>query len=389
MASHLPALSRGVESSRAISPQEWTEAVIRAAEQPGFVRPVFQPIVDLRRGVVCGFEMLARFVGPPEATPDVWFAQAAHCGVAAQLEARMIRAGLGARSALPQNCFLTINVAPEALATPEVQAALAEHTRLHGIVIELTEHSRADIESMSFHLPPLRTRGAMIAIDDVGSGYSGLQQIGTLRPEFVKVDRALVTGLHEDPAKREMVESLGAVANRIDAWVVAEGVESQAEIEALIRMKVPLGQGFVLARPEPAMVGPEVGLSGWIKQQDLNVDSEGSHGLLWRDRPAVAADAGRVEIQAEFRADPEAGHLAVLDERHRPIGLIGRERYFAGEQLPSKPLLAVADDDPADLARRAMSRPAATRFDPLVCCDETGRYVGLIQIERLVEILAT
>lgn len=225
----------------ALPPEEWADALLRA-RRPGAVRPVFQPIVDLRRGVVCGYEMLARFVGPPEAPPDVWFRRAGEHGMAIELEAKMIKVGLEARESLPDNCFLTINLDPASLPDPQVQAALAHHKRLHGVVIELTEHSRADAEEILERLAEIRSRGAMIAIDDVGSGYSGLLQIGVLRPEFMKIDRSLIAGLQDDPAKCEMVESLGAVANRTDAWIVAEGIEGEPELEKLMSLGVPLGQ---------------------------------------------------------------------------------------------------------------------------------------------------
>jgi len=86
---------------------------------------VFQPIVDLRRGVVAGYEALSRFPGPPAAPPDVWFAQAEALGVGAALEARVVRAALAARDRLPDDCFLTVNVSPHLLHSSELLAALS------------------------------------------------------------------------------------------------------------------------------------------------------------------------------------------------------------------------------------------------------------------------
>ncbi len=370
-----------------LPPEQWADALLRA-RRPGAVRPVFQPIVDLRRGVVCGYEMLARFVGPPEASPDVWFRRAGEHGMAIELEAKMIKVGLEARESLPDNCFITINLDPASLPDPQVQAALAHHKRLHGVVIELTEHSRADADLILERLAEIRSRGAMIAIDDVGSGYSGLLQIGVLRPEFMKIDRSLIAGLQDDPAKREMVESLGAVANRTDAWIVAEGIEGKPELETLMGLGVPLGQGWALARPEPAMTGPEVELSGYIREHTRPVDGAEAPPRLWRDLAPLYLDRWKIDVGRRLREDPDTQFLAVTDERGYPVGVISRSRHRGGDGDLVPPLCALDGEDAAALARRAMARPRETRFDPVICCDDTGRYLGPIEIERLVEVLA-
>ncbi len=361
----------------------WSAPLHNAVRSPGAVRPVFQPVIDLRRGVVCGYEMLARFVGPPQAPPDVWFAKAADYGLAIELEARMIRIGLEARSALPADTFLTINVDPDSLGDPKIQAAFAQHGRLHGVVIELTEHSRTADGEIGRWLPALRERGATIAIDDVGSGYSGLQRIAALRPEFVKVDRSLITGLHADPSRRELVESLGDLATRIDAWVVAEGIEELEELEALLDLRVPLGQGYALARPEPGMVGPEIPLSDWLRERSPTADPD----RLWHEREPLALASWEGEAAARLSADLELQHLAVVDPNGRPVGLLDRARYLAGESFDPEPLKALPGEDPAVLARRAMARSRHSRFAPLLCCDQEGRYLGPIEVERLVEAL--
>ncbi len=362
----------------------WSAPLHNAVRSPGAVRPVFQPVVDLRSGGVRGYEMLARFVGPPQAPPDAWFAKAADYGLAIELEARMVRIGLEARSALPADCFLAINVDPDSLGDPLIQAAFAQHGRLHGVVIELTEHSRAADGEIEQWLPSLRERGATVAIDDVGSGYSGLQRIATLRPEFVKVDRSLVAGFHTDPARRELIESLGDLAARIDALVIAEGIEQVEELEALLELRVPFGQGFALARPEPGMVGPDVPLSEWLRERSPAADP--TH--LWQELAPLSLEAWEGEAAARLSADSDLQHLPVVDAAGHPVGLLDRARYLEGEGFDPEPLRALPDEGPAQLARRAMAREPRSRFAPLLCCDEQGRYLGIVEVERLVTALA-
>jgi EAL domain-containing protein (putative c-di-GMP-specific phosphodiesterase class I) len=367
----------------------WPAALARALTDPGAARPAFQPIVDLRRGVVAGYEMLARFAGPPDRGPEVWFRAAEDYGRRVELEAMMVRAGMQALQALPGNCFLTINVDPTSLPEPAIQEALAERPGLGSLIIELTEHSAADDDELSRVLPALRERGAMIAIDDVGTGYSGLARISALRPEFVKIDRALVAGLHEEPAQLEMVEMLGTIANRIDAWIIAEGIEEPEELEALMRIGVPLGQGFVLARPERVMVGPELPRSAWIRERGVEVEPVGMarDERLWAPLDPVGEEAWKADAAARFAAEPALTHLPIVNRDGRPVGLVGRDGPGQDGQ-PAIPLCVLAGENPARIAQRALSRPAGERLAPVLCCDEGGRYLGPISIETLTEALA-
>src|SRR3954466_9874282 len=151
----------------------------------------FQPVVDLAGATIAGYEALSRF--PGTAGPDVWFAAAADAGMAADLEALAIHKALAAVPALPDHTFLTVNVSPHLLGTDPVQDALATRRDLRRVVVELTEHTPVDdLGALKRQTEELRARGALIALDDAGSGYSGLQQMAELRPQVVKLDRALV-----------------------------------------------------------------------------------------------------------------------------------------------------------------------------------------------------
>lgn len=233
---------------------DWPDALARVVAEPGLVRPVLQPIVDLKRGMVCGYELLARFTGPPHEPPDAWFGAAAENRRSGELEALMIQKGLRLRHTLPPNCFLTLNVSPRSLLSRHVQDVLRAGRPLDGVVLEVTEQTPVDDPGVLVAaLSPLRTAGARVAVDDAGSAYASLRQIMALRPEFVKVDRAFIAGVDRDETKAAMVQMLGEFASRIDAWVVAEGVERREELDALIRLRVPMSQGYLLGRPTAGM----------------------------------------------------------------------------------------------------------------------------------------
>ena len=136
-----------------------------------------------------------------------------------------------------------------ALPSDEVQAVLPQD--LTDIVIEITEHEAIDDDDDALReaLQQVRERGALIALDDAGAGYSGLKQLARLKPDIVKLDRSLVNGVNGDPARLALIESFVRYSNRMGAIVCAEGIETLDELAALADLDVQWGQGHVLAAP--------------------------------------------------------------------------------------------------------------------------------------------
>jgi EAL domain-containing protein (putative c-di-GMP-specific phosphodiesterase class I) len=187
----------------------------------------------------------------------VWIAQAHRCGLGVQLEARAAEAALARRHDAPAG-YLSVNLSPAALRADELRRRLPED--LEGVVVEITEHEMvADGERLRVTLDELRARGARVAVDDAGAGYAGLRQLMILRPDLIKLDRGLIEDVAADEAKQALVECFVRFAERTDAAVCAEGVESVDDLLVLARLGVAYGQGYVIARPgagwpEPAPV---------------------------------------------------------------------------------------------------------------------------------------
>ena len=218
-------------------------------ESPGAITPVFQPIVSLANGEIVAYEALARFEDASRRPPTWWFAQAHRFGLGAKLEAEAIRAALASVDR-PHDLALSVNVSPSALGSPEVRAVLPE--RLDNVIFEITEQEQIiRPNELREALQPLRERGARVAVDDAGAGYAGLQQIMRMQADFIKLDRALISGCHVDQAKAALIGSLADFAASTGAEVCAEGIETLDELRVLIRLGVTCGQGFVLARPAP------------------------------------------------------------------------------------------------------------------------------------------
>jgi EAL domain-containing protein (putative c-di-GMP-specific phosphodiesterase class I) len=355
------------------------DAAVRACRRPGVLRMSFQPIVDTARGTVVGYESLARFSGPPHVAPDRWFAIARAAGLGAELEARALRTALGARTALPPNCFLSVNVGPDALLAPPVAAVLAEAGDLRGIVVEITEQiAVADYDALIAAIAPVRAAGAALAVDDAGAGFASLKHVMALRPDFVKVDRDLVAGIDRDETKAAVVEALGMITSRLDAWLVAEGVENTAELDRLLSLRVPLAQGYALGLPQLVMGGARPEAVALCRRR-RSVATYGGLFDLAEHAPRVTATAAAL---GEFARDAAVTWVVVVDEHDRPIGLIDR----CGGTYP--PLSVLPAERLADVARRVASRPAGERQAPVALCDEHARFVGLVTVERLLGRLA-
>lgn len=345
-------------------------------------RLVFQPIVDLARGVVAGYEALARFDGPVSATPDRWFAAAAAVGLGPALESRVVRAVLKARDDLPVNCFLTVNVSPRALTTGPVMDEFLEGGELAGLFVELTEEQAiTDPEAMRRDLARLRERGALIALDDAGSGYSGLQRLLALRPDLVKLDRSLIDGIDTDEAKLACVEMLGVLAARLDAWLLAEGVETPGELAALVKLGVPLAQGYLLGKPAPPWLPLGAQTTAHIRVLVRESTGRDLVGALVEQVVLVPTDR---QVGGALRYDDlgYSGIAVTLDDDGRPTSVILRDEGGRPNGVPVS--MKVNTTTPiAEVAQLCMTRPAARRFDPIVCAHDDGTVAGVVRMEAV------
>ncbi len=225
--------------------REEIEALLR--EGSDALTCVFQPVVELATARVCGYEALARFATEPNRPPNEWFAQAHRVGLGAELEAAALRTALAAPGR-PEGTFLALNVSPRALVSPLVLETLPRD--LSSIVVELTEHDLFGAEeTLALRLSQLRARGARIALDDAGSGYAGLQQLISVAPDILKLDRSLVDGAHGEPAKLALLEAMISFASTTGAVVCGEGVEDLADLRVLADLDATYAQGYGLARP--------------------------------------------------------------------------------------------------------------------------------------------
>lgn len=212
---------------------------------------VFQPIVHLSEGHIVGFECLSRFAGNPARAPNEWFADAERVGLGFELESAALEMALSSLSQFPERMYLAVNASPKTVVDERFRA-LFEGRPMNRIVLEVTEDVETPIfEEFNQKLRSLRANSVRVAVDDVGIGYSNLQRILDLTPDMIKLDRSLTRHVDRDPARRALGSALVTFARDTGCDLIAEGVESQSELDTLRSLGVRKGQGFFFSRPLP------------------------------------------------------------------------------------------------------------------------------------------
>jgi len=306
--------------------------------RPDALRTFFQPILDLRHGRVYGYEALTR--GPAGSAlerPAALFGLARAQRRAAEIELLAVRAAVERFAALGVGGKLFVNFSPAVLAERrEDPAALLAHLHRHGIapkrlVIELTEDAELRDSSAAWtELLRCRQLGFGVAIDDLGEGFASLRLWSELRPEYVKVDKHFIQGIHRDPIKLQMARAVQQIAHVAGAAVIAEGLEEEADFQTVRDLGIRHGQGFLIGDPAPALNASVAQvwdrLSGGpltsfpVPGQSVN---RVSASRLMRPIAPVSSRTENDVVYARFEADGELQFVPVVDDGV-PRGLINR-----------------------------------------------------------------
>lgn len=249
----------GVEpTSRPVPPQTAQEAAanhsrtrIRELIDSKGLQTAFQPIHDLPSGELLGFEALCRFPNDDTGDTQYWFGEAATVGLTAELEFAALTTALQTAQWLPSHVYLALNISPATCLDPRLPGILERSTvPMDRIVLELTERLEVtDYGPLNSALQPLRRAGLRIAVDDAGSGFATMRHVLQIRPDIIKLDRSLVTGIDDDHGQRALGGALAEFARQIGATLVAEGIETHQELATVTLIGITAGQGHLLGRP--------------------------------------------------------------------------------------------------------------------------------------------
>lgn len=241
------------------------ETNLRAAMDDGQLRLFYQPLVDLRTGSFCGVEALLRRRAPGGEflPPGDAIEVAEESDLIVDLGAWVIREALGQLASWPEpaadgEMVVGLNVSTRELTRPGFAQAVGDllaayHVPAGRVCLEVTETALAgDVDLVVSALHDLRTFGVRLAIDDFGTGHASLTYLARFPVDYVKVDRSFITGLGVDPTCEVIVASVVAMAHALGMRVVAEGVETLAQLESVLAAGCDIAQGYLFARPAPA-----------------------------------------------------------------------------------------------------------------------------------------
>jgi diguanylate cyclase (GGDEF)-like protein len=362
----------------------------------------------MQNGEIIGFEGLIR--GPSDSplhSPLNLFKVANSAGMSGVVEhlCRQVVLERFAELALPGKLFL--NVSPECLLNPLVRQGetlgFIEETGINPdrVIIELTESQPTyDYELLLEAVTHYRAMGFQIAIDDLGEGFSSLRLWSELRPEYVKIDMHFIQGINQDPVKLQFVRSIQEIAKKSGTTVIAEGIETKAELLLIRDLGVTLGQGYHIARPQaqPATaLVPAVAtqlkrhaLAVYPQEQGVSQKAQNA-GRLLRHVPVVGPAMSNNQVYQLFISAPELQIVPVVDQ-DRPVGVITRSvlidrfaRPYLRELYGKKSCTLFMDDDPLvtdkntslqDLSKIVVDADRHHLFNGFIITDQ-GRYLGM------------
>lgn len=382
------------------------------------LRPHLQPIARLADGTVVAHETLVR--GTPDnplQMPEQLFAAAREAQCVAAFEQTCLEAGLLAWTAqgAPGRLFANLSASTAVAWFGRADLdALSEQLRAAGaapssLVVEITEHEHAsDIPALVEVADALRRHGVAFALDDFGDGRSSLRLWSELRPEFVKVDKYFVRGVDHEPLKVQTLRGLLHFAELFGTEVVAEGIETPAELQAVRDLGIEYGQGWLLGRPqEQARDALPAEALSIVHSRRIAVLPESSRaagrhfaiGQLVEMAEPLTPETTVDDLAARFAADESLRAVALVDTENRPVGLVARQgfvdqyaRPYFKEIYGRRPCRLFANGSPLlldhnqglDAATEVLTSADQRYLSEGFVVTQGGHYLGLGSGQRLV-----
>ncbi len=379
------------------------------------INVVYQPIVSLQSGSLLGWEALAR--GPQETyfqNPLVIFTFAEKAGLLFPLEKLCRKKALQHIGQLAEGQKLFLNINPHTINDPHFARGetlkMIQETGLtpKNIVFEITERQSIDnYLSLNRTLEHYRNQGFLVAVDDAGSGFSSLQSIAELRPDFIKIDMSLVQGINTNPAKRALLEIMVSFAEKFNSFVIAEGIEDEEVLKTLIQIGVHFGQGYYLGRPAfPPSPPVNEAFARLLALTSTGRANIFKHAFPIRDiaenAPTVLQRTHVWRVKEIFDSNDDLQGVVVVDEG-KPVGLVMRNQlnshlgtqYGAslylnkeiGILMDHAPLIVSADMSIETVSHLAMGRKKSKLYDFVLLIDKSGFYYGVVSVQNLLDTL--
>ncbi|AFM40690.1 diguanylate cyclase (GGDEF) domain-containing protein [Desulfosporosinus acidiphilus SJ4] len=389
------------------------EEITYLIEEPEkYIKTAFQPIIETRNGEIFGFEALTRI---PESTcfnniSDL-FPFAEKIGQLYPIETLCRRQAIKAYPDVRQDKeLLFLNINPQILLDPEFASGQTRKMLNEKgiapsqVVLEITE--RSAIENYAIFREALdhyRGQGYLIALDDLGAGYSSLQSVAELHPDFLKVDRSLISGVHADPTKWALLETFVTFSKRIGCSIIAEGVETDEEMRTVVQLGVDYVQGFFAAKPDfkRKSINPIVMEILNPKRRLKYIENKPIISMI-EPLPLFETKVLVSAVESYFRDHPHQW-LVGITEDSRIVGVLHRDRLFAAlgtrygvplyleRTVPilmdTNPLI-VEDTTPLEVVSSlAMQRSDAQLYDGIIVANQR-KPIGMVSVANLMKAMS-
>lgn len=285
------------------NPHEFFEALER-----NDIVPYFQPIVELRSGVLTGFEVLARWLHPVEGMipPDQFIPMAEETGCMGELTERMLRQVFATAGVIPPEVSLSVNISPlqfrdSGLARDIERIARAGGFPLERLVLEVTETAlMGNIMQARAIAGELKELGVRLSLDDFGTGYSSLRHLQAMPFDELKVDAGFVRSMGVTLESRKIAAAVVGLGQSLGLRTVAEGVETRNQADMLLWLGCDVAQGWLYGHPVPAEKLAEI-----VAQETLGGDTEG-------DQANQAGVCGPIMPRIEALPSQRLAHLGAI-----------------------------------------------------------------------------
>jgi diguanylate cyclase (GGDEF)-like protein len=375
---------------------------------------VYQPIISINSAAVLGWEALIR--GPENSYfryPGNIFSFAEAEGLLFPLEKICRESAFNNLGGIGLGQKIFVNVHPNTINDPtftegETMRIIQNlHIQPENVVFEITErHHIKDFMSLNRTLTHYRDQGFLVAVDDVGCGFSNLQSIAEIRPDYIKIDMSLVRGIHKDGVKTALMETFVTFAAKIGCEIIAEGIEEEAELALLADIGVHYGQGYFFGRP----VSPKQIIHDDAYLKTRHFANKGRQHILKRAFPIGDIIDGAVsineqtlvkDVKALFEENTALSGIVIVENK-RPIGLVMRQHldrhlgrkygvalYYEKtiSKIMDKTPLMVDHNTPIELvSQAAMNRNKMKLYDNIII-NRNGDLQGIVSVQTLLDTM--
>ncbi|MBU3112305.1 GGDEF domain-containing protein [Clostridium lacusfryxellense] len=379
------------------------------------LRSVFQPIVSLQTGDVIGYEALTR--GPVDSkyiNPEILFDDAKTHDLLWDLEILCRSNAIKAYSKFISDKLLFVNIDPAVLKDEHfikgfTKEILTEHNiSPMSLIFEITEKTSIDsYKNFNEVINYYKSQGYKIAIDDVGTGYSGLTTIAKTRPNYIKMDMSLITNVTRDSFKKAIIKSFVEFANTTNTKIIAEGIEEVSDLYTLIEIGVHYGQGFLINKPAADLLEtPEiikkriVDKNTSLKKYRFSSSSNVEIGVIARQDYSVLPTTTCSELDKLFKSNPNIKGMPIVSSNNLILGIVMHSNFYSkvGTQYGwsiymKRPIHLIMDSNPLivdyytpmdKVSKIVISREEDKLYDYIIV-EKDSRYYGIVPVISLLE----